>query len=245
MHRPLIVAIAAIVPWLSSDERALGSEDFRDMAFITAAVQYALENLRSERPFEWSNPDTGNAGIIVVERTFYLDPTTPCREYRRTTARETGGELSIYGTGCRNAEGDWRLNERDTPLPEEEPPLSTTSSDLPETEGERAEAPEPPPAEGRSGPIGRSGPPVRSGRSPALAEAELEPAAEPREERTEETPPEETYVAAATITGVGEDAAREEARDDDTAALAALPPLPRPRPAVIFFNPRLPSRSEE
>ena len=43
-----------------------------------------LETARTDVEVPWSNPATGHRGTIMVERTFYRDPSTPCRDYTRT-----------------------------------------------------------------------------------------------------------------------------------------------------------------
>ena len=49
--------------------------------------------------------------MIVIERTFYRDPRTPCRDYRRTLERAGAPTVEIQGTGCRIGPGLWSLDE--------------------------------------------------------------------------------------------------------------------------------------
>ena len=49
-------------------------------------------------------------GMIVVERTFFRDLDTPCREYRRTVAPRGVQARTIKGIGCRIGSGVWDLD---------------------------------------------------------------------------------------------------------------------------------------
>jgi len=98
-----------------------------DEDYLQSVLNQVLETERSGVDIPWSNEDTGTRGTIVIERTFYLDPNAPCRDYRRTEQGPGGQTLVIRGTGCRVADNDWTLDERApvreiaTPLPGEPP----------------------------------------------------------------------------------------------------------------------------
>ena len=73
------VALLALAPgpgWAADDPR--------DAAFLAPVLQRALETARTDVEVPWRNPATGNGGAIVVERTFYREPDTPCRDFVRT-----------------------------------------------------------------------------------------------------------------------------------------------------------------
>lgn len=97
------------------------TEDARDIAVITPVLNNVLENERSGVEIPWSNPATGRAGTIRVERTFYRG-LQPCRDYLRTT---TGGGpgYRVRGIGCRLGRLNWGLEE--TRL--EDPPPAAAS----------------------------------------------------------------------------------------------------------------------
>ncbi len=108
---------------------ALAANDFRDVAVISATINMVLESERSGVKVNWSNPDTGNSGYVVAERTFFLDPRSPCRDYRRSM-RSAGGETVIVtGTGCRTSDGRWELDEQAQTKPAgAEPPRGTATA---------------------------------------------------------------------------------------------------------------------
>jgi surface antigen len=82
-----------------------------DEEYVGPLVNDALETAKSGVAIPWSNPATGSSGTIVIERTFYRDPRTPCRDYRRTLERVGAPEVEIEGTGCRIGPGRWSLDE--------------------------------------------------------------------------------------------------------------------------------------
>lgn len=66
-----------------------------------------LENVRTGVPSEWRNPDTGNSYTVVPTRT-YETSTGPCREY--SIDADIGGRSEkVYGSACRQADGDWQI----------------------------------------------------------------------------------------------------------------------------------------
>jgi hypothetical protein len=87
-------------------------------------VNQALETQKTEVETRWLNPETGNGGIIVVERTFYRDTGEPCRDYRRTLERSGAPPLVVHGTGCRVSPARWEIDEKD-PAPSEKPKTAT------------------------------------------------------------------------------------------------------------------------
>lgn len=108
MARFLFVLLLSL-PCLAGVARA--DEDPRDAAVVAAQVKQTLEFERTGTDLPWSNPETGSSGVIRVERTYYLDPETPCRDYIRTTRRPDGEKLTMRGSGCRMGDGRWFLDE--------------------------------------------------------------------------------------------------------------------------------------
>jgi surface antigen len=84
-----------------------------DEDYVEPLLNQALEAEKTGVELPWSNPDTGSRGIIVIERTFYRDPGTPCRDYRRTLERAGMSVLEIQGTGCRVGPREWALDEEE------------------------------------------------------------------------------------------------------------------------------------
>ena len=99
-----------------------------DEAYLQTVLDRVLETEQTGVEIPWSNEDTGSRGTITVERTFYLDPNSPCRDYRRTEEQPGGARLVIRGTGCRVGANDWTIDERapvresDTAAPAEPEP---------------------------------------------------------------------------------------------------------------------------
>ena len=108
MVRFLIVLLLGVVG-LSGAPRA--EDDPGDAAVVVPMVKQALEFERTGTDLRWSNPETGSGGVIRVERTYYRDANTPCRDYIRTTKRPGGEEFTTRGTGCRMSDGRWFLDE--------------------------------------------------------------------------------------------------------------------------------------
>lgn len=188
----MLVSAAAVVlavVSLAPQARAAASDPSGDLPHIRPIMDQTLETEKSGIEVRWSNPTTGNRGMIRVERTFYRDD-RPCREYLRTVERPEGTGWVIRGTACRVERGRWEVrNEIPTETGAKEGPrtpsrpTTTTGSESPETRAEPAAAsPEPeepaaaatPPA----GPRAETGAGSTEGRASA-DEAEAAPADEP------------------------------------------------------------------
>jgi surface antigen len=116
----LLVALALSL-WLA--QRPLSAQEAgADRDHVLPLLNRVLETERIDVEVPWSNPETGNSGTIVVERTFYLEPGKPCREYRRTVERAGAPALVIEGTGCRVGPEQWSLEEQEpSPVRAERP----------------------------------------------------------------------------------------------------------------------------
>jgi surface antigen len=111
LARAAVAAALCLGPGVGS-----AADDPRDAAFLAPVLQRALETARTEVPTPWRNPATGNGGSIVVERTFYREPQTPCRAYVRTVISAGAAPQMIRGTGCRSSTGLWLIEEEPAPL---------------------------------------------------------------------------------------------------------------------------------
>ena len=89
----------------------LWAEEDADAWLVKGLVSETLELERTGAEVPWSNANTGNSGVIRVERTYYLADGTPCRDYVRTTKRWDGSQSTTEGSGCRMANGRWFLDE--------------------------------------------------------------------------------------------------------------------------------------
>jgi len=121
--------IAAAILWLAP---SLGwsADDPRDAAFLEPMLQRVLETARTDVETSWRNPETGNGGSIVVERTFYRAPGEPCRAYVRTLEAAGAAPQVTRGTGCRDSTGAWQIEEEPAGLagpPRATPPGTSAS----------------------------------------------------------------------------------------------------------------------
>lgn len=164
-------AVALGATGLFNDAAAEPAGDARDAPYIAGVLNEVLERQRTNVEVPWTNPETGNRGLIVVERTFYRDPRTPCREYRRSVQWEGASERWLRGTGCRVGTALWTVEESAVsasppassaaapaapaaaPAPPPSPPARTAGAGAAESEPPRRRAAErPPPAAPRSAP---------------------------------------------------------------------------------------------
>ena len=110
MKRSLIlIAVMAFLAGLGPSG-ALAADDFDDLPTIAEAVNDALEFQKTGATVPWSSATTGNNGTITVKRTFFRGG-TPCREYERTVVKAGVLTDTVSGTGCRNNDGIWSLDE--------------------------------------------------------------------------------------------------------------------------------------
>jgi len=194
-------AIVALFGLLSIAPAVLAAEDDSDTSYVLPLVHQALETEKTDVEIPWSNPETGNRGIIVVERTFYRDE-QPCRDYRRTVQGPGSPPVVIEGTGCRIGRGRWELDE-------EPPKEMSRAKEPPKTVSERPATSVQPAA----GPAPEQPGPERSAR----------PAAQPSASGAAEAAAEPEAAAA-------EPEAASEPEDAADAAPEAAPPKPPPFP---------------
>ena len=102
---------AVVVAGASLPALAGTGGDPRDQPYLSTIVNQALETERTKVEIPWSNPETGNRGTLVIDRTWYRDPQSPCRDYRWTLERAGHPTETISGTGCRIGPAVWRLDE--------------------------------------------------------------------------------------------------------------------------------------
>jgi surface antigen len=144
----LQLAVLCLVALAAAPADAVAQTD-ADEEYVGPLVNQALETEKSGVEIPWSNPATGSSGMILIERTFYRDPRTPCRDYRRTLEQVGAPTIEIQGTGCRIGSGRWSLDE--------EEPKSVAAAAPSAGAGvartpEPTEAPEPEPARAETAP---------------------------------------------------------------------------------------------
>jgi len=89
--------------------RDVGSSlDKADQLYAERTAHEALESAPTGTSSTWQNPDSEHEGTFTPTDTYYRNEYTPCREYQQTVT--IGGETeTAYGTACRDANGDWRV----------------------------------------------------------------------------------------------------------------------------------------
>jgi surface antigen len=113
--RRWLKASAGVACWIAATvaPHDLAAQTDADEEYVGPLVNQALESEKSRLEIPWRNPATGSGGMIMIERTFYRDPRTPCRDYRRTLERAGAPTIEVHGIGCRIGPGVWSLDEED------------------------------------------------------------------------------------------------------------------------------------
>ncbi len=220
-----LVLAAALSVWLAGPGRA--AEDPDDAKYVAGRLQDVLEYEKTGREVVWANPTTKKSGIIKIERTFYKDSNTPCRDYVRTQDLGEGLALEVRGTGCRLGDGRWFLDEKAPAVTGAPAPPSAGSSSAGTTTG-------PTPSSSASGatPPQPGGSKIKTAAPKATPEAKAEPPA-PKSAAVGPGPAEELSPA----TTSSEKAAKA------AGAKAKAPPLPQKRPPKPQFTFSLPNRT--
>lgn len=93
------------------------SLDRADQLAMGQTVQKALETSPSDRPVQWSNPDSGHSGAVTPKPAYTNTAGRYCREFQQTVV-VGGQEQSAYGTACRQPDGAWQIvNSADAVAP--------------------------------------------------------------------------------------------------------------------------------
>lgn len=87
-----------------------------DQAEYDKTAQQALASATDGSVVNWSNPKTGNGGIIIPTRSYMTGDGRTCREYRVTHAvrgegATTGAIIRKDSTACLQADGTWQKFE--------------------------------------------------------------------------------------------------------------------------------------
>ncbi len=91
----------------------LGSEvgrslDRADQLHASRASYQALEYAPAGDEVGWRNPDSGHYGSVTPLRTWQAGSGEYCREYQQQAA--IGGAVeAVYGTACRQPDGQWQV----------------------------------------------------------------------------------------------------------------------------------------
>jgi len=84
------------------------SLDRADQLYATRASYDALEYAPSGTRTTWRNPDSGHYGSVTPYRAYETPSGEYCREFQQQAA--IGGQIQeVYGTACRQPDGQWQL----------------------------------------------------------------------------------------------------------------------------------------
>jgi surface antigen len=84
------------------------SLDRADRLYASRAQYQALEYTPSGSEATWRNPDSGNYGAVTPTYTYQGTEGDYCREFQQKAT--IGGETErVYGTACRQPDGQWQL----------------------------------------------------------------------------------------------------------------------------------------
>lgn len=112
-RRPAALVLALLLTGMAATPATLRANE-KDRAYLRSQLDMILEYERTAKVVPWENSETGNRGAVRIDRTYFFDPTTPCRDYVWTLEDE-GRLLSFRGTGCRETDGRWKLTEAAAP----------------------------------------------------------------------------------------------------------------------------------
>lgn len=118
------LAMAAIALGISSS--AAAREDFRDVQYLFGVVLQRLETQRIGVEVPWSNPITGNHGVVVIDGEDVGPDGVRCRDYRRITEVEGEAPIIHSGRGCRQSNGRWNVQPEVAAVPPSVPSSPST-----------------------------------------------------------------------------------------------------------------------
>ena len=84
------------------------SLDKADRAYMRSSTQEGLEYGKIGSKTRWSNPDSGNSGVIKPTRTYQQANGQDCREFEQTVFVNQKQETAT-GRACRDSDGTWKI----------------------------------------------------------------------------------------------------------------------------------------
>ena len=84
------------------------SLDKADRAYMRSSTQEGLEYGKIGSKTRWSNPDSGNSGVIKPTRTYKEANGQDCREFEQTVFVNQKQETAT-GRACRDSDGTWKI----------------------------------------------------------------------------------------------------------------------------------------
>jgi len=80
-----------------------------DMVFYRKITNTELASAEKGAVLNWTNPETGNSGIIRPVHTYNVADGRVCKGYRSTVAFSADTVQSGTGTACLTADGSWQI----------------------------------------------------------------------------------------------------------------------------------------
>ena len=84
--------------------------DERDRLLLGQTFQNTMETAPTHQTGAWNNPNSGNSGTVTPTQTMMSANNQPCREFQ-TTINVGGEAVQGYGTACRTADGQWKIQQ--------------------------------------------------------------------------------------------------------------------------------------
>jgi len=80
-----------------------------DMVFYRKLTNTELASAEDGAVLNWTNPETGNSGIIRPVHTYNIADGRVCKGYRSTVAFSSDAIQSGAGTACLTTDGSWQI----------------------------------------------------------------------------------------------------------------------------------------
>lgn len=113
MH-PLRPSLIALLCLMVLEPLSAAAPDPVDSPAVSRALNSLLETAKTGTRSRWDG-SAGRYGFITINRTYYPQPDSPCRDYVRTIHNPGKDPTRLRGTGCRDDNGLWLILETYTP----------------------------------------------------------------------------------------------------------------------------------
>jgi surface antigen len=107
---PIVLGVAALAGCGTVSKPLHADLTESDVALAATTMNAALEHARHGEIRTWHNAETGHAGAVMPQRTYFSKAGAYCREYQETLTID-GRSETYSSTACRDAEGIWRWIE--------------------------------------------------------------------------------------------------------------------------------------
>lgn len=110
------IALAALSAAALMATTVVSVADVSDTEHLVDVMNRRLESQGGGVEVPWSNPYTGNGGIVVILSTDESNPEEPCRTYRYTIEEPSEPTVVVEGKACRLADFIWQRSEAQVSL---------------------------------------------------------------------------------------------------------------------------------